>query len=129
MKKLFLIIIFLIFLSGCYHLTFKSIIKNPERVVKECNKFENLEVMRGCLMKFAKDVSLISKEASIEICNNLESGYGRNKCLFGIFSNLEANGRLEEGIEVCKYIEKEGFLEFCESRRNGESIMVAPPLG
>ena len=121
-------VLVLIFISGCFQPSLRSIVKNPDKAVKECNKYENVEEMRGCLMKFAKDVSLISKETSITICNNLENGYGRNKCLFGVFSNLERNDRLEEGIVVCKQIEKEGFLEFCESRRKGGSITVAPPL-
>ena len=129
MKKLFFVILLLIFVSGCFQPSLMGIVKNPDKAVKECSKYEDVDEMRGCLMKFAKDVSLISKEASISICNNLETGYGRNKCLFGVFSNLEGNGRLEEGIEVCRKIEKEGFLEFCESRRAGGSIMVAPPLG
>ena len=129
MKRLFLLfLIFLIFVSGCFQPSLRSIVKNPDRAINECNKYEDVEETKGCLMKFAKDVSLISKETSIIICNNLESGYGKNKCLFGVFSNLEASGRLDEGIEVCKHIEKEGFLEFCERRREGGSIMVAPSL-
>ena len=129
MKKLYFLLIFLIFISGCFQPSLKSIVKNPEKAVKECNKYEDVDESRGCLMKFAKDVSLISKETSITICNNLENGYSRNKCLFGVFSNLEGNGRLEDGIKVCKEIDKEGFLEFCESRRAGGSITVAPSLG
>ena len=128
MKRLYLLLVFLIFVSGCFQPSLRSIVKNPDKAVKECNKYENVEEMGGCLMKFAKDVSLISKETSVTICNNLENGYSRNKCLFGVFSTLERNGRLEEGIEVCKKIEKEGFLEFCESRIKGGAIAVAPSL-
>ena len=128
MKKLFFLLVFLIFISGCFQPSLRSVVKNPDKVVKECNKYPAADEVSGCFMKFAKDVSLISKETSIIICNNLESGYGRNKCLFEVFSNLEANGRLDEGIEVCKEIGKEGFLEFCESRRSGGSIVVAPSL-
>lgn len=128
MKKLFLLIFLLIFVNGCYHLTPKSIIKNPESVIKECEKIEDVEMRTECFNKYAKDVSMISKDTSISICNNLASGYHKNKCLFNVFSTLEGNGKLDDGIEVCKHIEKEGFLEFCESRRNGGSIMVAPSL-
>ena len=129
MNKLFLLAVLLIFVSGCFQPSLRSVVKNPDKVVKECNKYQTDDEVKGCFMKFAKDVSLISKETSIIICNNLESGYGKNKCLFVVFSNLEANGRLDDGIEVCKKIDKEGFSEFCESRRNGGSIMVAPSLG
>jgi len=128
MKKLFLLLIILIFISGCFQPSIKSIVKNPDKAVKECNKYKTDEEIKGCFMKFAKDASLISKETSVKICNNLELGYERNKCLFGVFRNLESNDRLEDGIEVCKEIDKEGFLEFCEGRRNGGSIMVAPSL-
>ena len=128
MNKLFLLAVLLIFVSGCFQPSLRSIVKNPDKAVKECNKYQTDDEINGCFMRFAKDVSLISKDTSITICDNLEPGYGKNKCLFGVFSNLEASGRLDEGIEVCKHIEKEGFLEFCEKRREGGSIMVAPSL-
>lgn len=128
MKRVFLLMLLLIFVSGCFHLSTKNIIKNPDRVVKECNKLGTADERNGCYMKFAKDVSLISEDTSIIICNNLDPGLDRNRCFFGVFSNLEGNGKLDDGIEVCKHIEKEGFLEFCEGRRSGGSIMVAPSL-
>jgi len=128
MKKLFLLLFLLIFISGCFQPSIRNIINNPDKAVKECNKYKTDEEIKGCFVKYAKDTSLISKETSIIICNNLKPGYEKNKCLFDVFTTLESNDRLDEGIEVCKEIDKKGFLEFCESRRNGGSIMVAPSL-
>ena len=123
MKKLIFLFL-LIFISGC-GLTTEKIANNPDIINKECDKSENRNY---CYSEYAKKVSLISGDAILEICNNLDSGYSKNKCLFDAFVVLEANNRLNEGIEICKYIEKNGFLEWCESRKSGSSIGVAPSL-
>jgi len=110
MKKLAILLSFLIFVSGCLHfLTPEDIIKNPDRVAKECNKVEG-EDRTNCFNTFAKEVSIISHDTSITICNNLDKGYDQNKCLFNVFSNLEGKDMLEEGIEVCEHIEKRRIL-------------------
>lgn len=128
MTKLIFLLILLVLINGCSHLSLNKIIKNPEKVVKDCDKFESAEEKNGCFMKFAKDISLVSSDTSVIVCDNLDSVLDKNRCLFGVFSTLEESGKLEDGIGVCKHIEKEGFLEFCESRRNGGSITVAPSL-
>lgn len=81
----------------------------------------------NCFNEYAKLVSSASKEISINLCNNLED-YSRNKCLFDVSNELESSNKLDDAIGVCKLIEKEGFPEWCESRRNKESISVAPQL-
>ncbi len=125
MKKL-LILFLLIFISGCA-LTPERISKNPELALKECNKLEDLNEKTECINTYAQSVAPVSKEASIELCTKLEA-YSRNKCFFDVSNELEKANKLEDAIEVCKLIEKEGFSEWCELRRNKESISVAPSL-
>lgn len=125
MKKL-PILFLLIFITGC-NLSPEMISKNPKLALNECNKIEDLNEQNTCIGDYAKAVALVSKEAAVELCNNLED-YQRNKCLFDVFSKLEENGQINNAIEVCKLIEKEDYQEWCESRRNRESISVAPSL-
>lgn len=54
MKKFYFMVLVLIFISGCFQPSLRSIVKNPDKAVKECNKYENVDEVRGCLMKFAK---------------------------------------------------------------------------
>lgn len=126
MKKL-PILFLLIFITGC-SLSPEMISKNPKLALNECNKIEDLNEQNICIRDYAKTVALVSKEAAVELCNNLEEGYTRNKCLFDVFSKLEENGQINNAIEVCKLINKPDFSEWCESRRNRESISVAPSL-
>ena len=125
MKKL-LILFLLIFISGCV-LTPERISKNPDLALNECNKLESLNEKTGCINTYAKSVAPISKQVAVELCNNLE-GYPKNKCFFDVSNELESSNKLDDSIEVCKLIEKPDFSEWCESRRNKESISVAPPL-
>ncbi len=126
MKKIFLFLAILILLNGC-KLTPEKIAKNPELAVKDCNNFEDINQRDNCFNEYAKLVSPASKETAISLCNNLED-YQKNKCLFDVSNELESSNRLDDSIEVCKLIDKPGFLEWCKSRRNKESISVAPPL-
>ncbi len=123
-KSLFLI--FLIFVSGCA-LTPERIVKNPDKVIEECSKVENQE-NEVCITKYATEVSLLSKDTGVNLCNKIASNSLKNKCLFEIFSIYEKSGKLEEGIKVCKSIDVAGFPEWCETRRSGESIAVSPPI-
>ena len=121
-----LLLIFLIFISGCA-LTPERIVKNPDKIIEICSKIENQE-NDACITKYASEVSLLSKETGINLCNKIASNSLKNKCLFKIFSVYEKSGRLEEGIEVCKNIDIVGFPEWCETRRSVESIAVSPPI-
>lgn len=126
MKKILLFLAILILLNGC-KLTPEKIAKNPELAVNDCNNLKDTNQKENCFNEYAKLVSSASKETSINLCNNLE-GYSRNKCFFDVSNELEKANKLDDSIQVCKLIEKEGFSEWCESRRNKESISVAPPL-
>lgn len=126
MKIKSLLLIFLIFISGCA-LTPERIVKNPEKVIEECSKIENQE-NEICITKYATEVSLLSKDTGVDLCQKIASNSLKNKCLFEIFSIYEKSGRLEEAIEVCKNIDVAEFSEWCETRRSGESIAVSPSL-
>ena len=125
MKKL-LILFLLIFISGCV-LSPEKIAKNPELAVNKCNNLKDINQRESCFNEYAKLVSSTSKETAVSLCNNLE-GYPKNKCFFDVSNELESSNKLDDSIEVCKLIEKPDFSEWCESRRNKESISVAPPL-
>ena len=120
------ILIVLIFISGCV-LTPEKIAKNPDLALKECNKLESLNEKTNCINTYAQSVAPLSKETAVTLCKNLED-YPKNKCFFDVSNVLESSDKLDDAIVVCKLIGKEGFSEWCESRRNKESISVAPPL-
>lgn len=127
MKLRIILLVLIIFLSGCA-LTPEKIVNNPAKVVEKCDKFEDLSERNNCLSGYAKSISLISGKTGVGLCTNLEPGFPRNKCIFDIFVELEKADKIDEAISVCKDIDKEGFSEWCESRRSRDSIAVAPSL-
>lgn len=118
----------IVFVSGCSKLTPEDIVADPEKFIEKCNKMEEASDREGCLNNYAKIVSLTSERTGVRLCTNLESGFPRNKCIFEVYRELETAGRVDEAVNVCKDIDKEGFLEWCESRRSGDSIAIAPSL-
>ena len=127
MKKPLMPLILIIFLSGCA-LTPEKIVKNPQKAIENCNKIENMDERNECFSSIALNAGILSKGTGVMLCTQIESNYQRNKCLFDMFTELEKNNRIEEAIDVCKQINKEGYSEWCESRRNRDSISVAPSL-
>lgn len=125
-KKYFLVLVLLILINGC-KLTQEEIINNPELIEEKCSKLKAIEDKNNCFTEYGKIVANNNSEVSIKFCNNLEDT-ARNKCLFNVFSILETNNKIEEAIDVCKNIDKEGFSEWCETRRDRNSIVIAPSL-
>ena len=128
-KKYFLtlvILALLILINSCT-LTLEEILNNPKIVEEKCDKLKAIEDKNNCFTKYAELVANDDSNISINFCNNL-NGADRNKCIFNVFSILETNNKIEEAINVCKNIDQEGFFEWCESRRDRDSIVIAPSL-
>ena len=125
MLKILIFSLFFLFILGC-KLTTEKIIADPSLVERDCNKIKDIESKNSCFFNYAEMLASIDSSVSLEICE--KDGVNRNKCIFNVFLNLEKNGKIEEAIKVCKTIEKDGFNEWCDSRKGRESIKVAPPL-
>ncbi|MFH1210225.1 MAG: hypothetical protein V1663_05575 [archaeon] len=126
MVYLFLFLFLLVFINGC-QLSTDDILNNPYVVEEKCDKIKDDLDKSVCFQNYAEMVARNNSNMSVNFCDNLE-GVKRDKCLFEIFLILESSNRIDEAIDVCKSIKKEGFTEWCETRRNMSSITIAPSL-